>query len=130
MENQDFLTKKQDQLTQLKAIKNALELQKPIDEFSNDYPKLIQSLQKNDDPLSMISELIQYTETWINDYYHSKDNHNERKFSADKNLGMKLAQKYLYPHIPTSKKPKLKDLQKANTLLKKKVNKPLEYKTN
>ena len=67
-----------------------------------------------------LKKLITYKETWLDIYQRSNGTHSEKKFAADKNIGMKLAQTYLLPY--TKRKLNLEALSKANAQLKKKLN--------
>ena len=81
------------------------------------YPKIInQDIDLN--------KLIRYKETWLDIYQRTSGTHNEKKFAADKNIGMKLAQTYLLPY--TKRKLNLEALSAANKQLKRKINQKLD----
>lgn len=91
--------------------------------FLEKYPKLSKSLHSSSFDLD---RLITYKETWKKIYIETPGEHEDKKYMADKNIGMELAKIYLFPQKGS---PSYKQLKLANEKLKKKIKQPIEIKT-
>lgn len=73
-------------------------------------------------------KLIEYKEEWLKLYQKTNGNHEEKKFAADKKLGVKLAQLYI-PNF--AQRATYDNMSKANRKLKRQlpyINQPVEMK--
>lgn len=116
-----FLENIQSQIYVLQKINEQKELiQHPDSEvkvFFEEHPKIADKIKN--DPNFDLNKIIEYKIEWKELYMSRDGEHEDKKFFADKRIGMHLADRFLFPK--EKKRPSYQNIQKANQLLSKKV---------
>lgn len=102
---------------------NKTDIETQFPKFVETYPKLYSGIINDSINLK---QLIDYKIEWKELYIETEGTHDDKKYEADKRIGMHLAKIFLFPNKGT---PSYSQLKQANSALKSKLNQPIQVQT-